>query len=370
LAGGIAHDFNNLLTVILGNAEMLQMMSKDETVQLYSSEVAKAADRAATLTRQLLAFSRKTVMQMDVIDLNSRVGNLKDMFRRLIGEDIQLSTNLYSESLCVKADASQIDQVVMNLVVNARDAMPDGGDLKLETSIVLLDPTTHLPAPSGSGRSYAQLCVKDTGTGMDDHVKNHLFEPFFTTKEQGKGTGLGLAMVYGIVQQSEGHIEVTSVVGQGTTFNVYLPLSTETCRPERGDRRTQRIQRGTETILLVEDEEGVRALAANALRINGYQVLECTDGAKAMALCDSFDGVIHMLITDVVMPCVGGVDLARHFRKRYPGRNVLFMSGYPDSDFVLGVESASYIQKPFSAQELSDRVRNLLDTRTSEPIAV
>ena len=381
LAGGIAHDFNNLLTVILGNAEMFLLSCQDEQLQLYATEITKAGDRAATLTRQLLAFSRKSVTQPRVIDVNARVGNLQMMLHRLIGEDVQLLTCLHDEPLHIKADPSQIEQVVMNLVVNARDAMPEGGKLTITSSAAVLesgpngqkkvvDPAPD-PLPVGTHR-YAVLAVTDTGVGMDDNVKRHLFEPFFTTKEQGKGTGLGLAMVYGIVQQSEGHIEVESTPGNGTTFRIYFPLTSEdSAPPEKADGQGSWHLGGSETILLVEDEDGVRSLASNALRLNGYKVLECADGAKALTLCESFDGPIDLLITDVVMPCLGGVDLARHVSQMHPRAKVLFMSGYPDRDFAFGpAATACYIQKPFAAQELTARVRQLLDTRVQQPIAV
>jgi PAS domain S-box-containing protein len=381
LAGGIAHDFNNLLTVILGNAEMFLMSCQDAQLQLYATEITKAGDRAATLTRQLLAFSRKTVMQPRVIDVNTRVGNLHNMLQRLIGEDVDLVIRLHEGPLHVKADPSQIEQVIMNLVVNARDAMPDGGALTIETSAAVLEPGSNgqktlaisaaIPLRAGA-RRYAALKVTDTGVGMDDHVKRHLFEPFFTTKEQGKGTGLGLAMVYGIVQQSDGHIEVDSTPGQGATFKIYLPLTSESTLPaEQTDNQGSWHLGGTETILLVEDEDGVRSLASSALRLNGYKVLECADGAKALTLCESFQGPIDLVITDVIMPCLGGVDLARHVSQLHPRAKVLFMSGYPDRDFDFGSGApVCYIQKPFAAQELTARVRQLLDTPADVPIGV
>jgi hypothetical protein len=296
------------------------------------------------------------------------------MLKRLIGEDLTLVSRLHGDPLHVKADPSQIEQVVMNLVVNARDAMPDGGALTLETSLAHLNPDTKAVAANGASRAYAVLTVTDTGIGMDDQVKRYLFEPFFTTKEQGKGTGLGLAMVYGIVQQSEGHIEVISAPNQGTTFKIYLPLTTETHQPtEIRKRRTPRQMPGTETILLVEDEEGVRSLASNALRMNGYTVLESADGAKALTLCESFDGAIHLLLTDVVMPCLGGVDLARQVSQLHPRIKIMFMSGYPDRHLMSDAdaeEAVRYIQKPFSAQDLTTRVRRLLDSVIEEPVPV
>jgi two-component system cell cycle sensor histidine kinase/response regulator CckA len=250
--------------------------------------------------------------------------------------------------------------------------MPDGGALTIETSMAVLDPATHLPVEGGGGRPYALLAVTDTGVGMDDHVKRHLFEPFFTTKEQGKGTGLGLAMVYGTVQQSDGHIEVESAPGRGTIFKIYLPITSEGGAPaEHADNQGSWHLGGTETILLVEDEDGVRALASNALRLNGYKVLECADGAKALALCQSFEGPIDLLVTDVIMPCLGGVDLARHVSQLHPRAKVLFMSGYPDRDFAFGSETlVRYIQKPFAAQELTARVRQLLDSPAEETVGV
>jgi PAS domain S-box-containing protein len=364
LAGGIAHDFNNLLTVILGTAELVLLSCQDEQLRGWAAEIAKAGERAATLTRQLLAFSRKSVMQRRVLELSALVGDLEKMLRRVIGEDIDFRTSLSAGPLNVIADPSQLEQVIVNLVVNARDAMPGGGALTIETSTALLGPDKRV-AEAGAGRPYALLAVRDTGVGMDEHVQSHLFEPFFTTKEQGKGTGLGLAMVYGIVEQSDGHIEVLSSPGQGTTFHIYFPLTAEGCQPaEHQERQPQRPQRGTETILLAEDEPGVRALASNVLRLNGYQVLECADGAEALALCESLQGPLDLLVTDVVMPCLGGVDLARHVTRLRPRSKVLFMSGYPDRDFLPGVGSEGpvrYIQKPFSVQDFTSRVRELLD---------
>jgi PAS domain S-box-containing protein len=366
LAGGIAHDFNNLLTVILGCADLLLLGTPEDSSRPYAQEILKAGERAAVLTRQLLAFSRKTVMQPRVLEVNALVGNFGKMLRRLIGEDVRLTTQLHPGPLPVKADPSQLEQVIMNLVVNARDAMPGGGAVTVETATALLDPETKLV--SEEGRPHALLAVTDTGVGMDENVKSHVFEPFFTTKEQGKGTGLGLAMVYGIVQQSDGHIEVQSTPGRGTTFKVYLPLTAEEpTSVGSDDHATAPPYRGTETVLLVEDEEGVRSLARNALKLNGYTVLEAADGAKALALCESVRGTIDVLITDVVMPCLGGVDLARYVSQRYPQIKVLFMSGYPDRALIEGASVAGtavhYLQKPFSAQELTACIRGLLDVQ-------
>ncbi len=288
------------------------------------------------------------------------------------GEDIELLTHLHSTPLHVKADPSQIEQVIMNLIVNARDAMPEGGAVTVQTTSARLDPATFQPVERG-GRAYAVLAVTDTGIGMDEHVQRHLFEPFFTTKEQGKGTGLGLAMVYGVVQQSEGHIEVVSAPGRGATFKIYLPLTTEGLLPsDRSTRSTQRLrQQGTETVLLVEDEDGVRALARTALQLHGYKVLECSDGAQALALCEQGNESIDILVTDVVMPGLGGVELARRFMQCYPAAKILFMSGYPDRDLTFAPDTASsYIQKPFSPHELTARVRALLDARPALAVAV
>jgi PAS domain S-box-containing protein len=376
LAGGIAHDFNNLLTVILGCADLLLLGNEEGQARLYAQEILKAGERAATLTKQLLAFSRKTVMQPRVLEVNGLVGNLQKMLGRLIGEDVALTTRLHAERLHVKADPSQIEQVIMNLAVNARDAMPDGGALTIETTIALFAPSAYgRPKAEGATEAIPHCClaVTDTGTGMDEHVKSHIFEPFFTTKEQGKGTGLGLAMVYGIIQQSEGHIEVRTAPGQGTTFKIYLPLTTEEPpSAEQGCRRSLQASQGTETVLLVEDEEGVRSLAANALRLNGYNVLVAANGTTALAQCEAFEGTIDLLITDVVMPCLGGVDLARYVSQLYPRIRVLFMSGYPDRALIEDAFSdrmACYLQKPFSAQELASCVRSLLDTGVGEPTA-
>ena len=355
LAGGVAHDFNNLLTVILGYADLLSRYGADDHAREVGGEIQKAAERAAGLTRQLLAFSRKQVLRPSVLDLNHLVRNLETMLRRLIGEDVQLTTSLHAGRLPVKADAGQLEQVLTNLVVNARDAMPRGGRLTLST--------TEAPvAPDGARR--ALLTVTDSGCGMDEKVLKRLFEPFFTTKEVGKGTGLGLAMVYGVVKQSGGRIEVESEPGRGSTFRVYLPLSDGVPEVVEAPVTPNRSADGTETILLVEDEDAVRQLARRALQARGYNVLEAGDGVAALTVCQRHLRSIDIVVTDVVMPRLSGVDLVQKLKTVRPQLKVLYVSGYTDSTVVRhGVEEseANYLQKPFTPDLLTRKVRELLD---------
>jgi len=363
LAGGVAHDFNNLLTIINGYTELLMdKFASDDWASIYLKEIAQAGERAAALTRQLLAFSRSQVLAPQVLDLNAVVSNLEKMLRRLIGEDIELSTALAPSLGRVKADPGQIEQVIMNLVVNARDAMPNGGHLTIETSNAELDETyarNHVTIKPGP---HVLLAVADTGVGMAPETQAHIFEPFFTTKEQGKGTGLGLATVYGIVKQSGGSIWVYSEVGQGSVFKIYLPIVNEGPTPEQVKTETDS-SGGTETILVVEDEVGVRSLINLALVSSGYKVLE-TDGAKsALELCAKYDGPIHLLLTDVVMPQMSGPMVAERVATLRPGIKVLYMSGYTDDAVVRhGVltQEMPFIQKPFSPLALRKKIRGVL----------
>jgi signal transduction histidine kinase len=365
LAGGVAHDFNNLLTIITGYSQMLlTRLAPDDPARAELAEIKEAGDRAVALTGQLLAFSRKQVVQLKVLDLNAVVTNLDKMLQRLIGEDILLATALAPSVGRVKADPGQIEQIIMNLAVNARDAMPRGGKLTFETADMELDDTyaNHMVAVQPG--SYVMLAVSDTGCGMDAETQAHIFEPFFTTKEQGKGTGLGLSMVYGIVKQNDGYIWCYSEVGHGTTFKIYLPHADEPATSQLPDTTAADLPRGSETVLLVEDEQGVRTLAEFLLRRGGYTVLQAPSGAEALALAGQHMGPIHLLLTDVVMPGMSGRELAEHLANDRPGTKTLFMSGYTDDTVVRhGVlqAEAAFTQKPFTFDALLRKVREVLD---------
>ncbi len=365
LAGGIAHDFNNLLNVITGYGEMLaERIPAGDPMSSKVDQIRKAANRAASLTRQLLAFSRKQVIEPRVLDLNDLLAEIDKMLRRMIGEDIELTT-LQGPSLGrIKADPGQIEQIVMNLVVNARDAMPQGGKLSLETGNVDLDQgyaRRHAGARAGP---YVALTVSDTGVGMDAETQSHIFEPFFTTKEMGKGTGLGLATVYGIVKQNGGYIEVQSSPNRGTTFRIYLPRVQERADASR-TRETQDPPRGTETILVVEDETAVRQVVREALQGFGYTVLETGEPEDGLAICAAHPGPIHLLIADVVMPRMNGRLLAQQLTLKRPDMKVLYMSGYTDSAIVQhGIleRGVFFLQKPFALTTLASKVREVLDS--------
>ena len=365
LAGGVAHDFNNLLAVIIGYADMLlkRLPADDERTIRQLQEIKKAGDRAKSLTRQLLAFSRKQVLQPKVLDLNEVVHDLEKMLGRLIGENIEMRTVLKADPGSVKADPGQIEQVLMNLAVNARDAMPDGGSLTIETDNVELNEgytQKHRPIEAGS---YVMIAVSDSGCGMSAELQSRIFEPFFTTKETGKGTGLGLSTVYGIVKQSGGAVWVYSEPGHGTTFKIYLPRVDEVAsvvepRVERSMTLT-----GTETVLLVEDEEAVRQLAEEVLQSNGYRVLGASNGNEAVIVAEKHDGVINLMVTDVVMPHLGGRELAEKLSVTRPDMRVLYMSGYTDDAIVHhGVLDgrAAFLEKPFAPDALALKVREVL----------
>jgi len=365
LAGGVAHDFNNLLTVIKGYSElMLDELKEADPLRAEVDEIKKAADRAATLTRQLLAFSRQQVLAPKVIDLNAVVSNMDKLLTRLLGEDIGLYTVLEAGLGRVKADPGQIEQVVMNLAVNARDAMPRGGKLTIETANVELDDAyarEHVGAKAGS---YVMLAVSDNGTGMTPEIRQRIFEPFFTTKELGKGTGLGLSTVYGIVKQSEGYIWVYSEPGQGTSFKVYLPRvdSPAEAVPTRTSRKPTFT--GNETVLLVEDEDGVRALVRQVLHKHGYTVLEARHGGEALLHCERHQGPIQLLLTDVVLEQMGGPELAQRLAGIRPDMRVLYISGYTDDAIIHhGVlkEGTAFLQKPFTTEALARKIRQVLD---------
>ena len=365
LAGGIAHDFNNLLTVISGYADLLLVrMPPADPRREEVVEIRSAGERAAALTRQLLAFSRKQVIEPVVLDLNGVVAHAERMLGRLIGEDVVLTTALDPRLPAVTADPGQVEQVLMNLVVNARDAMPAGGRLAVETRAVTLEPDQVGGDPDVRAGEYAQLSVTDTGHGMTDEVKAHIFEPFFTTKESGQGTGLGLATVYAIVKANRGHVSVYSEVGRGTTVRVFLPADPRATGSSQSTP-TPRPPRGSETVLLVEDEPEVRRVARMSLESQGYTVLEADGGPAALALLDTAP-TIHLLLTDVVMPQVGGRQVAEAVRARLPGVRVLYMSGYTD-DAVLrhGIleHTDQFIPKPFTPLGLARKVREVLDAK-------
>jgi two-component system, cell cycle sensor histidine kinase and response regulator CckA len=364
LAGGVAHDFNNLLTAIVGYSELtMKRLPANDPVRHNIQEIKKAGDRAASLTRQLLAFSRKQVLQPIVLNVNSGVADLEKMLRRLIGEDIELRTVLDPELGSIKADPGQIEQVLMNLAVNARDAMPQGGKLTIETKNVQLDDEyarQHIGVTPGP---YVQLAVSDSGVGMDEWTQARIFEPFFTTKDAGKGTGLGLSMVYGIIKQSGGNIWVYSEVGQGTTVKIYLPRVDEGAQEYKRSVEVEEVLNGTETILLAEDEEMVRGLARQVLEMFGYTVLEAGNGSAALSICERHPEPIQLLITDVVMPEMSGRELSDHLARLRPEMKVLYMSGYTDDAIVhQGVldEGTNFIQKPFAANALARKVREAL----------
>jgi len=367
LAGGIAHDFNNLLSAIMGYSEimMLDLRSDDPGYQC-ADEIMKAADHGASLTSKLLAFSRKQILQPRVIDFNGIVSDMDKMLRRLIGEDIDLVTHCAAKLDLVKADPVQIEQILMNLAVNARDAMPQGGKLTIETANAYLDEAYTQSHAEVSPGPYVMLAVTDNGAGMDAEKLSHIFEPFFTTKESGKGTGLGLATVYGIVKQSGGHIWVYSEPGQGTTFKVYFPRAEEeaTLAALWPDREPLEPIRGKETILLVEDDTALKGLIAKALRKYGYNVWDAANGDEALIICEKEKGPIHLLLTDVVMPQMGGRELAEHLAPLRPEIKVLYMSGYTTNAVVHhGVLDAgiNFIQKPVKILSLIRKVREVLE---------
>ena len=368
LAGGVAHDFNNLLTAISGYSDLLlHRLPEYSTLRRDVEEIRKAGDRAAALTRQLLAFSRRQVLQPKVLDLNIVVAKMGQMLRRLVGENIELSIDASPSLSRVKADPGQIEQVIVNLVVNARDAMPDGGRITIATADADLSPSYAAAHPEVVPGPHVLLSVADTGQGMSVEVQAHLFEPFFTTKERGKGTGLGLATVYGIVQQSGGHIRVNSAPERGSTFLMYLPrVEAPEDGAEGGDRPLlPHPSPGTETVLLTEDEEVVRRLTREILSGNGYKVLEAGNGREALLVSEAHRGEIDLLLTDVIMPKMSGRDLGERIRLQRPGLRILYMSGYTD-DAILrhGVleNGIPFLQKPFTPEGLARMVREVLDS--------
>ena len=369
LAGGVAHDFNNLLTIIRGNSDLLKdREGSDSFHQKCVDQIQKAAGRAVSMTRQLLAFSRMQVLQPRVMDMNGVVGELGKMLPRLIGEHIEYTFSPDPKLAAVKADPGQIEQVVLNLAVNARDAMPRGGKLSVRTSNISIDQAEAAKRPPMTAGQYILLSVSDTGHGMNEATKAHIFEPFFTTKEIGKGTGLGLATVYGVVKQSGGFIWVDTTPGEGTTFEIYLPQAAGRAANADTDEKPSAIPGGTETVLVVEDEAGVRELACQFLRVKGYTVLEASGGLEALIISRSHPGVIHLLLSDMVMPKMSGGELAAQLRAVRPNVHLAFMSGYSEfSRGDLGKEfpEAPVLQKPFSPSSLIEIVRAAL----AQPLA-
>jgi PAS domain S-box-containing protein len=366
LSGGIAHDFNNLLGVIIGYGEILQEgLPPANRLRRSADEILAAGRRAAALTRQLLAFSRQQVLDPKVLDLNVVVLNMENMLRRLIGENIELSSALDADLGTIKADQGQLEQVVMNLAVNARDAMPDGGKLLIETANTEMDETfvRRYPYPVLPGR-YVRLTVSDTGCGMDAQTRARIFEPFFTTKAKGQGTGLGLSMVYGVVKQSGGYIDVYSELGIGTTFKIYLPRVDERVAPLDSQRDLATTLRGTETVLLVEDEAALRVLTRNLLEMCGYTVLDAKNGAEALDVSQHHTAPIHILLTDVIMPGITGRVLADQLVQLRPNIKVVYMSGYTGQ--AVGAHGvldpgSIFLQKPFTRDALARKLRDALD---------
>jgi two-component system cell cycle sensor histidine kinase/response regulator CckA len=367
LSGGIAHDFNNLLGVIIGYSGVLKKsLDKSEPTYEYATEIEKAGQRAASLTRQLLAFSRQQVLTPSVLSLNSLVSDMEKMLPRLLGEDINVSLSLAPELGNVKADQSQIEQVIMNLAVNARDAMPSGGKLHVQTANIEMDNAFVREHPGSKKGSYVMLAIADSGTGMSAETIAHIFEPFFTTKGVGEGTGLGLATVYGVVKQSNGYIWVDSAPGKGSTFQIYLPrhLDAEQVSVVKPEVQPREKSKGSETILLVEDADALRKLAQAFLESNGFRVLSAPNGEAALEIAARHSGLFDLLLTDVVMPGMNGRVLAEQLSRRQPGLKVLFMSGYTDS-FIAGhgvlQKGTNLLHKPFTEEIFISKIREVLD---------
>jgi PAS domain S-box-containing protein len=365
LAAGVAHDFNNLLTVINGYSDiLLATLHEHDKSRGAVEQINKAGERAAALTRQLLAFSRKQVLAPRVLDLNALLGEIEALLRRLVGENVEVVLSPGADLRRIEADPSQIEQVVINLAANARDAMPGGGRLTIQTGNVDLGqdgsagPSEVRPGP------YVRLSLADTGVGMDEKTKARIFEPFFTTKQAGGGTGLGLATVHGVVKQSGGHVEVASEPGAGTTFAVYLPGVVGPVREEPAHPYARGVVGGRETLLLVEDESGVRGLGRYLLQKGGYNVLVASDGGEALEVSDRYEGPIHLLVTDIIMPGINGLQVASRLRPLRPGMRVLYLSGYSEEAIarqgVIGSQIA-FLQKPFAPKDLANKVREVLD---------
>jgi len=367
LAGGVAHDFNNLLTVIIGNAQ-LALMDAGKNDPLYEEikEIKKAGERAVSVTRQLLAFSRKQIIMPEILDINEEINETRKMLQRLIREDIEFLTVLEPELWKVYADPMQINQVLMNLVVNARDAMPGGGRLTIETANMELDNIYFQDrgVESALSGSYVMLAVTDNGTGMDEETRSRVFDPFFTTKEKVGGTGMGFSTVYGIVKQNNGYVWVYSEPGKGTTFKVYFPRVAEDVTAGKEQAKVSDEISGSETVLIVEDNDALRKLVKNVFWKYGYEILEAENGEKALNVSETHEGPIHLLLTDVVMPRMSGTDLSEKLRSIRPETRVIYMSGYTADAIVRnGIlrQNINFIEKPFSLESLAKKVRQVLD---------
>ena len=368
LAGGITHDFNNLLTAIDGYCE-LALLKLDETEQVRKNlvKIKEVKNAASSLIRQLLAFSRKQKVRQQVLDINSIVENMENLLTRFIGEDIELKTDLESATGLVSADQGQIEQIIMNLALNARDAMPSGGIFTIATSQEVFDKESAQEHADLKPGEYVRLTISDTGVGMDEETLSHVFEPFFTTKEESKGTGLGLTTVYGIVKQSKGCISLKSEPGQGTTFEIYLPGVAKTREVITGKKERIEPTGGTETILVVEDNIYVRELTVTALKDYGYTILEAESGIEALRLCSRREGSIDLLITDIVLPRMSGLQLAENLEQTYPGLKTLYISGYPEdvvANYGIPDARTNLLEKPFSPSKLAHKVREVLDRNT------
>jgi signal transduction histidine kinase len=367
LAGGVAHDFNNLLGVILGQTEMLLERSRDQGFTHGLEMIEEAAKRGASLTRQLLAFGRRQVLETKVLNLNTVLTDFESLLRRVIGEDIELVVQTEAKLRTIDADPSQLEQVFMNLVINARDAMPSGGKLTIATAnLDLEDSYTDCRVLVKPG-SYVQIVVSDSGCGMDEQTQSRIFEPFFTTKEQGKGTGLGLAMVYGIVKQSGGYIWVYSEPGHGTSFKIYLPVAGGAAETPRCVEQSGTLPRGSETILVVDDDASLLEVTCEFLRGGGYTVILAESPAHALQLADSHGGVIDFLLTDVIMPKMNGRELANRLMKTRPAVKVLYVSGYADGVVQDGLHGPlegglAFLQKPYTRKQVMQKIREILDS--------
>ena len=367
LAGGVAHDFNNLLGVILGQTEMLLECSRDEGITHGLEMIQQAGERGASLTRQLLAFGRRQVLETKVLDLNTVLTNLENLLRRVIGEDIELEFRTEAKRHTVDADPSQLEQVFMNLAINARDAMPAGGKLTIATENLDLDEAYMDRRVTVKPGHYVQIIVSDTGCGMDEQTQSRIFEPFFTTKEQSKGTGLGLAMVYGIVKQSGGFIWVYSEPGHGTAFKINIPVVEAAAEAAQPIERSGSLPRGSETILVVDDDASLREVTCEILRGGGYTVIEAESPARALQVAESHSSVIDFLLTDVIMPKMNGRELATRLVQARPAMKVLYVSGYADGVVQDGPhgpleEGLAFLQKPYTRKQMMLKIREILDS--------
>jgi PAS domain S-box-containing protein len=362
LAGGVAHDFNNLLTIIAGYTELaIKQIDKNDPIRTNLEQIHKAIERGSNLTRQLLAFGRRQPLEAKVIDLNAVLGDMIKMLTRLLGDDIQLETRLDKNSGHIKADPGQIEQIIINLAVNARDAMPGGGKLFIATEKRNLDGKFCQTHPDIKPGTYVRISVRDNGIGMSEEIKSKIFEPFFTTKES--GMGMGLSSVFGIVRQSSGYITCKSDIEKGTEFQIFFPAVDQPVEDESVEKEAETLPRGDETILLVEDEAQVRELAARMLRLQGYTVLDAAQGGEALLLCEQHDGPIHLLITDVIMPKMGGSDLAKRLKAIKPEMRILYISGFTSNiiNRESGDEEKAFLPKPFTYEEITRKVRQVLD---------